>query len=99
MADIEFSLGDLINTEELLSAFWGSLPPEILANINLGIKIGLALLVIWLIYISLLVVGKLFSIFFGSREARRLSEISSKLDNIADILSKKGKKDIKKSKF
>ena len=88
-----------INTSELYSGFWNSIPPELLDKINFMLDIGLIILVVWLVYIGALLLIKLISLFFGTKESRKLGRISEQLDEIIGLL-KKGKsgKDDKKSK-
>ena len=76
-----------IDTNELSSLFWNSMPPEILNRINLMLNLGTAILIIALVYFLTLFSIKIIKFIFGSKEARRLGDIREILERIEKNIS------------
>lgn len=93
MAIPEYSeLSGGLNVSDLYSGMWKSLPPEVLDKFSLVIDLGIALLAVSIAYFVILIIVKLMSFIFGSRESRRLKKISEQLDEVIGLMNTKGKK-------
>ena len=94
------SIDDLgIDNSQLFSDFWKSMPSELLNQLDLIFNLGKVLLIITMVYISIMILIKLLSLIFGSKESRRLNTITKQLDEVIKILSKeKTKVENKKEK-
>ena len=76
-----------VETNELSSLFWNSMPPEILNRINLMLNLGTAILIITLVYFLTLFGIKIIKFIFGLKEARRLKNIGEILERIEKNIS------------
>lgn len=92
------ALGDVgINGSELYSGLWNSLPKEFSDKLEFMIFLSTVILMVSVAYVILLIVIKLFRLFFGSRESRGLSKINANLEEILRLMGKKKvKEDVKK---
>ena len=77
LAEYGFNLTDL---------YPNLIPQEILNQINFILYLGRIILIFSIIYIIVLILLKIFRLFFGSKETRILKDINRKLEEIVDIL-------------
>lgn len=86
-----------LDTSQIFSAFWSSMPPEYAAKIGLMLDLSTGLLIITIVYLVLSLLIKLFSAFVSGR---KLKKISLQLEQIASLLGKNkgGKQEKKESK-
>jgi hypothetical protein len=83
------SIGDLgVNTSELYSGLWDSVPPEIIGNLGRVTELAAIVLLVTIAYFAVLLIIKLVRFFFGSKESRVLVKINSNLEEILGLLRK-----------
>src|SRR3989344_6187116 len=83
-----------LDTNQIFSAFWSSMPPEYASKIGLLLDLSTGLLVITIVYLLASLLVKLFSAIIGGR---KLKKISLQLDQITLLLGKnKGGKEEKR---
>ena len=79
---------DLLNTDQIISSFWKNMPPELSSQFHLITQLTAVLVGISIVYIFISILIKLFQAIFGTREARKLKNISEQLDQIISFLDK-----------
>jgi len=83
-----------LDTNQIFSAFWSSMPPEYASKIGLLLDLSTGLLVITIVYLLASLLVKLFSAIIGGR---KLKKISLQLEQITFLLGKnKGRKEEKR---
>ena len=88
-----------IDSGDLFSGFWDSIPPELMSKLDIMLDLSIIVLIASGIYFSILLIGKLFRLIFGSRERKVLLSIDKKLEEIVKKLNKgKHKKPEEKKK-
>lgn len=99
-------LGMDINTSQLYSGLWGSIPPAISEKIDFMLNLGIWVLIAGIAYFVILFVIKIMGFIFGLRKDRNLKKISEnleiankRLEEITGLLGKKkGKEENEKEK-
>ena len=94
------SPADILNSSEIFSSAWSSLPPELLDKMNLLFTIGKVILILTLLYLVIVIIVQLMKFRDSSNLsiiAKQTTEINEKLSLLLEHKSKKPKADKKKS--
>lgn len=82
-----FNLDNIgVNSTNVLSSFWSSIPEKLANQIDFIIKLLMIAAALGIVYLAIVLFIKIFGVIFGSRETRRLKKISGQLEEIIEIL-------------
>lgn len=77
-----------VNTSEIFQGVWENIPHELFERIEFFLDLGSAALLAFIIYLAIVILIKVLSLFFGTKESRILKRISLQLDEILNLFKK-----------